>query len=181
MYVPAWALPGNGYMTHTRGKQQWDCWQLGNGSVTTDISTATIDHAINKYPSTAGWSASYTIKLGTLLCWKNTNNNVNNLYNTHIWAERKANWPGDIMSVFFLRFLSHFFVFVRTEFWISNFAFGYQSKTRVYSSLQKFVWAKFYNVSFYNARNIFVYDIIGTWIGGRSSIHSRNSTIRASL
>jgi hypothetical protein len=47
MYVPAWPLPGNGYMTLIR-----------NGSVTTNISTAKIDRGINIYLGNADESAS---------------------------------------------------------------------------------------------------------------------------
>jgi hypothetical protein len=47
MYVPAWPLPGNGYMTLIR-----------NGSVTTNILTAKIDRGINIYTGNAGESAN---------------------------------------------------------------------------------------------------------------------------
>jgi hypothetical protein len=43
MYVPAWPLPGNGYVT-----------LIPNGSVTMNISTAKIDRGINIYPATPG-------------------------------------------------------------------------------------------------------------------------------
>jgi hypothetical protein len=52
MYVPAWLLPGNGYVT-----------LICNGYVTTNISTARIDRGINIYPGNAWESASIHIHM----------------------------------------------------------------------------------------------------------------------
>jgi hypothetical protein len=48
--------------SHPRKPTMRNFLYLGNGSVTMDISTATIDRGINKYPGNAGESASYYYK-----------------------------------------------------------------------------------------------------------------------
>jgi hypothetical protein len=71
------------------------------------------------------------------------------LYKLHNRAERKVNWLSKIWFVCFC-FRSHVFVFVRKQYRIIYFAFGWHARVR--ASLQKFVWAKFVNANLQKAR-----------------------------